>query len=71
MSNSQIFESKFLRVFLILVAVVCIFAGPTYFALILNEALNVEFSVAVTAGFIVFLVGVFDLLFLIRKKVVT
>ncbi|MGD6933130.1 MAG: hypothetical protein ACQCN5_02880 [Candidatus Bathyarchaeia archaeon] len=64
-------ESKFLRVFLIMVAVICIFGGPTYFALILNEVLGVGFSVAVTLGFIVFLVGVADLLFLIRKKVVT
>jgi hypothetical protein len=70
MSNGQI-ESKFLRVFLIVVAAVCIFAGPTYFALILNEALNVGHSAAVAAGFVVFLVGVFDLLFLVRKKVIT
>lgn len=68
--SSQI-DSKFLRVFLIVVAVVCIFGGPTYFALILNEVLNVETSVAMIMGFVVFLVGVFDLLFLAKKKVVT
>jgi hypothetical protein len=70
MSEHQI-ESKFLRVFLIVVAAVFIFAGPTYLPLILNEVLKVEHSVAMTFGFVVFLIGAFDLIYLVRKKVIT
>ena len=52
MSQNQI-NSKFLRVFLIMIATVFIFAGPTYLPLILNEALSVDLTVSVIAGFVV------------------
>ena len=70
MSQSQI-NSKFLRVFLIMIAAVFIFAGPTYLPLILNDVLEVGYSIAVSVGFVFFLIGIIDLLFLVRKKVVT
>ncbi len=69
MSQDQI-NSKFLRVFLIIIAAVFIFAGPTYLPLILNEALKVGNAAAVSVGFVVFLVGAFDLIYLVRKKVI-
>jgi pilus assembly protein TadC len=69
MSQSQI-NSKFLRVFLIMIAATFIFAGPTYLPLILNEALSVDLTASVVVGFVIFLVGVFDLLFLAKKKVI-
>ncbi|XHH08000.1 MAG: hypothetical protein ACFCUE_10535 [Candidatus Bathyarchaeia archaeon] len=71
MSYGYQIESKFMRVFLIMVAAVFIFAGPTYLPLILNEVLTLDFALSMVVGFVVFLVGVFDLLFLVRKGVVT
>jgi hypothetical protein len=69
MTEHQI-ESKFMRVLLIFISVVFIFAGPTYFALILDDVLKLGSSAAMVAGFIVFLVGAFDLVYLVRKKVI-
>ncbi|MCL1978400.1 MAG: hypothetical protein FWG55_09940 [Candidatus Bathyarchaeota archaeon] len=70
MSYGQI-NSKFLRVFLVMIAAVFIFVGPTYLPLILNEVLRVDFVVSMVTGFVVFLVGIFDLLFLAYKRVIT
>ena len=61
MSYGQI-ESKFMRVFLIMVGAVFVFAGPTYLPLILNEALKIEYAISMSVGFVVFLLGVFVLL---------
>ena len=69
MSEHQI-ESKFMKVFLIFIAAVCLFGGPTYFALILDDVLKLGSSAAMVAGFIVFLVGALDLVYLVRKKVI-
>jgi pilus assembly protein TadC len=71
MSESSQVNSKFLRVFLIMIMAIFVFVGPTYLPLILNELLGLSFSLSVIVGFIVFLIGVFDLLFLARKKVIT
>ena len=70
MSYGQI-ESKFMRVFLIMVGAVFVFAGPTYLPLILNEALKIEYAISMSVGFVVFLLGFFVLLYLARKKVIT
>jgi hypothetical protein len=64
-------ESKFMRVFLILIGAVFVFAGPTYLPLILNEVLQIGYAVSMSVGFIVFLIGIFDFLYLARKKVIT
>jgi hypothetical protein len=70
MSYGQI-ESKFMRVFLIMVGTVFVFAGPTYLPLILNDVLNIDYVVSVSVGFVVFLLGFFVLLYLARKHVIT
>ena len=70
MSYGQI-ESKFMRVFLIMVGAIFVFAGPTYLPLILNEALKIEYVISMSVGFVVFLLGVFVFLYLARKKVIT
>jgi uncharacterized membrane protein (Fun14 family) len=70
MSHGQI-ESKFMRVLLIVIGAVFVFAGPTYLPLIMNEALNIEYTIAVSVGFVVFLIGVFDVIYLARKGVIT
>ncbi len=70
MSYGQI-ESKFMRVFLIMVGAVFVFAGPTYLPLILNDVLKIGYVVSVSVGFVVFLLGFFVLLYLARKRVIT
>ncbi len=69
--SSDYIESKFLRVFLILIGAVFVFAGPTYLPLILNDALKINYAISMSVGFVVFLVGIFDLLYLARKKIIT
>ncbi len=70
MSYGQI-ESKFMRVFLIMVGTVFVFAGPTYLPLILVDVLNIDYAISMSVGFVVFLLGFFVLLYLARKRVIT
>ena len=64
-------ESKFTRVFLILVSVFLIFAGPTYVSYLLFDVLKVNYVVSVALGFALFIVGLVLMWLLIRKKVIT
>jgi len=62
-------ESKFLRTFLLVVAVVLIFAGPTYVPSALNIA-GVSFVASTVLGFTLLIIGLVLLWYLIRKKVI-
>ena len=64
-------DSKFLKVLLIIAAVVLLFAGPTYVPYLLSNVLNLGSVVSVVAGAILFVVGFFLMLFLVRKKVIS
>jgi hypothetical protein len=64
-------DSKFMRVLLIIVTVLLIFAGPTYVPYVLSGILNVSSVVATITGFALFIVGLFLMLFLIRKKIIS
>lgn len=64
-------SSKFWRVALVLVAVLLIFVGPTYFSYLLNIILNVNYIASVASGFALFIIGFLLLLFLLRKKIIT
>jgi len=64
-------NSKFMRVFLVIVAVFLIFAGPTYVSYVLFNILNVNYLASVVSGFALFIVGLLLLCFLIRKKIIT
>ena len=64
-------SSKFWRVVLVLVAVLLIFAGPTYVSYLLNIILNVNYITSVASGFALFIIGFLLLLFLLRKKIIT
>lgn len=70
-SGSGLLESKFWRVFLILVAALMIFAGPTYVSYILADALKLNYIASIVIGFALFIVGIFTMIYLIRKKVIT
>jgi hypothetical protein len=64
-------SSKFWRVLLVIVAVFLIFAGPTYVSYLLFNILNVNYVASIVSGFALFIVGLFLMWFLIRKKIIT
>ena len=64
-------NSKFMRVFLILLSVFLIFAGPTYISYVLFDALKVNYVASVVSGFALFIVGLMLMLYLVRKKIIT
>ena len=64
-------NSKFMRVLLIIVTVLLIFAGPTYVSYLLSNILNVNYVASVVSGFALFIAGLLLMCFLIRKKIIT
>jgi uncharacterized membrane protein HdeD (DUF308 family) len=70
-SGSGLLVSMFWRVFLILGAALMIFAGPTYVPYVLNDALKLNYIASIVIGFALFIVGIFTMIYLIRKKVIT
>jgi hypothetical protein len=64
-------SSKFWRVLLVIVAVFLIFAGPTYISYLLFNILNVNYVASIVSGLALFIVGLFLMWFLIRKKIIT
>jgi len=63
-------SSKFWRIFLVVVAVFLIFAGPTYVSYLLYIILNVNYIASVVSGFVLFIIGLLLMLFLVRKKII-
>jgi hypothetical protein len=49
---------------------VLIFVGPTYFVLFLWRGLNFNYTLSMTLGFSLFVIGLVLLAFLIRKKMI-
>jgi hypothetical protein len=63
-------NSKFMRTALLIVAVLLIFAGPTYFPYVLSNILNVDYVASIVVGIVLLVAGIGLLWFLIRKKVI-
>ncbi len=63
-------NSKFMRVFLILVAAFLVFAGPTYVPYVLAEVLRVNQAASVVFGFVLLIIGLALVVYLIRKKII-
>ena len=64
-------ESKFMRIALTLIAVVLIFAGPTYGVYLLADVAKMEYFTSVGVGVVLFFMGLLLLVYLVRKKVIT
>lgn len=64
-------NSKFWRTSLLIVAVLLIFAGPTYVPYVLNSIVNVDYVASVLMGLLLLVIGLALLWFLIRRRVVT
>ena len=70
--NEQVnsLDSKFMKVALIVAAVLLIFVGPTYIPYLLSDILKVDYVVSIVVGALLFIVGLVMLVYLIRKKVI-
>lgn len=64
-------DSKFLRIILIIATVFLLFAGPTYVPYLLSNILNLGSFVSVVVGAVLFAAGVFLMVFLVRKKIIS
>jgi hypothetical protein len=64
-------DSKFMRILLIIVTALLIFAGPTYISYVLLNILNLSYVTSVVTGFALFIAGLLLMFFLIRKKIIT
>jgi hypothetical protein len=69
--ESGIAESKFMRVFLIIIGALFIFTGPTYIPYILADVLKANYIASIAIGFAVFIVGILIVVYLARKKIIT
>jgi hypothetical protein len=63
-------NSKFMRTALVIVAVLLIFAGPTYIPYVMNGILKVDYVASVIVGIVLLVAGIGLLWFLVRKKVI-
>jgi len=63
-------SSKFMRVLLVLVAALLVFAGPTYVPYVLTEVLKVNQAASMVFGFALLIVGLALMWYLIRKKII-
>ena len=62
--------SKFWRITLVVIAMLLIFAGPTYVPYAMVKVLKIDYFASIGAGIILFIVGIVFMLFLIRKKLI-
>jgi hypothetical protein len=64
-------SSKFLRVLLVIITVLLIFAGPTYIPFVLSDLLHVNYVASIVTGVALFIAGLLLMGFLVRKKIIT
>ena len=63
-------SSKFMKVFLVILAALLIFAGPTYVPYVLADLLHLNSAAAIAFGFILLVMGLALMWYLIRKKII-
>jgi hypothetical protein len=61
--------SKFWRIALVILSMLLIFAGPTYVPYMMTE-LKINYFASISVGFVLFMIGIFFMLFLARKKII-
>jgi uncharacterized protein YjeT (DUF2065 family) len=64
-------NSKFMKTLLIILTGFLIFVGPTYAPYAMIHALKLSFVRSMAAGAVLFVIGLFLLWFLIRKKILS
>jgi hypothetical protein len=64
-------SSKFWKTFLIVFAVLLLFAGPTYVVYVLQRILDVNYYVSMGSGLVLFIVGLGLLWYLVKNRVIS
>jgi hypothetical protein len=64
-------DSKFGKVFLTVVSMVLIFAGPTYAIYGLANVLKVNLVASFAVGFVLFIIGLVMMRYLVQKKIIS
>ena len=64
-------DSKFGKVFLTVVSMVLIFAGPTYIIYGLANVLKVNLIASFAVGFVLFIIGLVMMRYLVQKKIIS
>jgi hypothetical protein len=67
-NKTRIMSTKSWRTFLIMLAALLTFAGPTYMVYILINVLDLNYAVSMVSGFALFIVGLALIWYLIRQK---
>ena len=63
-------SSKFMKVFLVIVAAFLVFVGPTYVPYVLVNILNINYVASIVFGFVLLIIGLALVWYLIRKKII-
>lgn len=69
--TENMIESKFMRVFLVLIGALLIFIGPTYIPYILSNVLGLDYIASIVIGIVLLVVGILMIVYLAKKKVIT
>lgn len=63
--------SSRMKAALVILSAVLIFAAPTYLVYMLENALQLNYIVSVSLGFVLFIIGLALLYFLIKRRVIS
>lgn len=64
-------DSKFWKAFLVLLAAVFVFVGPTYVVYVFQRVATGNYAISMISGFALFIVGLTLIWYLIRNKVIS
>jgi len=64
-------NSQFWKTFLIVLAALLTFAGPTYAVLVFMKIFEINYTFSMISGFALFIAGLLLILYLIKKKVIS
>ena len=70
-TDNSFIESKFGKVFLTIISVILIFAGPTYIIYGLVVIIKVNIAASFAVGFVLFIIGLVMMRYLVQKKIIT
>ena len=69
--DNSFMDSKFGKVFLTIVSVFLVFAGPTYIVYGLAIVIKVNLAASFAVGFVLFIVGLVLMRYLVQKKIIS
>jgi uncharacterized protein YybS (DUF2232 family) len=64
-------QSKFNRIFTMLITALLIFAGPTYVPYAMFDLAGIDYFASILTGLALFIVGLGLMVYLIKQKVIT